>query len=91
MEYKFVHIMAMGNSPFCLNFIYFLKRMRCEDHLFVLITKTDIPELFEYENVLFKKDLSIEMLSYYVKEGYSVFFIVSLSLLLPVYFLIDKC
>ncbi|CAK7001058.1 MAG: TDP-N-acetylfucosamine:lipid II N-acetylfucosaminyltransferase [Parabacteroides distasonis] len=66
--------MAMGNSPFCLNFIYFLKRMRCEDHLFVLITKTDIPELFEYENVLFKKDLSIEMLSYYVKEGYSVIF-----------------
>lgn len=72
MEYKFVHIMAMGNSPFCLNFIYFLKRMRCEDHLFVLITKTDIPELSNYGNVLFNRWLSVDTISCYVKKGCSV-------------------
>jgi dTDP-N-acetylfucosamine:lipid II N-acetylfucosaminyltransferase len=72
MKKRIIDIMPMGESAFCINYINFVNSMDEEDHLFVIITKKNIPSLKDDGNVIIVPTLQLELLYRFAKDGYSI-------------------
>ena len=72
-RYKYIHIMPMGASSFCINFILFIdKYLSAREHLFVLLSKNIIDKLVDLDNVIYEDKSRAEVLYKYLPLGDSI-------------------
>ncbi len=68
--YKYIHMMPMGASSFCVKFILFVNENIGGEHLFVLKAQNPIAELSQFDNVVYEwGNSNIDILYKYVNRG----------------------
>ena len=72
-RYKYIHLMPMGASSFCVNFILFINKFfPIHEHLFVLMSKNVSEKLAGVDNVVYEDRNRVEVLNEYLPLGDSI-------------------